>query len=512
MKKSVTELVLKKPNQTIMISNGNITATQRKAYNVLLYKASDELRTDASKSEFFIAIADIKRMAGIKATDNWHLKKDIKSLKNIDIEIIKDNGDWVMFNLLSQAEKEGDFLLYDLPKIIRDALIQNDYYTALDMMIIKTLTSKYSVIIYEIAMRYNKVEIPKFEIDEFKKLTGTEKYKNFKDIRKRVIEPAIEEINEKSDMEISYKTFAAGRRVKEIKFKIERKDQIIIDEPITEITDDRLTALESELISLKLSKKNAQNFVKKYPEDQIRRNIDLTLKKAEDGEVRKIPGFLTDSIKEDYAKDYKPVDEKHQGLVSEAKKCRQKTRNTCQAVWNNYKNNKTHACHWCKKFAAQRKNAESEVAEKSPVSSETNPEPIFNLIPVKITKPIRSIVTEYSKAKGSEYVKRNIEHTNQIVKDKRKYRALLEKSLDENQAGSKKETEKRVKKDIHRLDLHKKLKKELKAMPAERIEELRKGCMKNATPFVRKRLEKMPVSKLVSNPSFLDYCALAVVN
>jgi len=176
----------------------------------------------------------------------------------------------------------------------------------------------------------------------------------------------------------------------------------------------------------------------------------------------------------------------------------------------------------------------SDQAQQAPSSDDL--QSILNLVPVKITDPIRKLISDYHSSKGHDYVKRNIEYTNNQIRDKRKYRAYLGKSLANDYAldwiedketaeaeekvrikteteKQKKNTEKRVnKKDAKRLDLHDRMKEELKAMPAERIEELRKGCLKNATPFVRKRLEKMPVSKLVSNPSFLDYCALAVVN
>ena len=178
--------------------------------------------------------------------------------------------------------------------------------------------------------------------------------------------------------------------------------------------------------------------------------------------------------------------------------------------------------------------SQKEAPEEPKQDEKSGLQSLLNLVPIKVTDPIRKLISDYHDSHGHEYVKRNLEYTNSQIRDKRKYRAYLGKSLVndyalewiEDKAASaaeekvrikaetekqKKATEKRVnKKDARRLDLHDRIKEELKAMPAERIEELRKGCLKDAAPYVRARLEKMPVSRLVSNPSFLDYCALAV--
>lgn len=219
-----------KPNQTIMVTNKEITTTQRKAYNVILFDAQKELYEDNNKTSFLFNIAELKKRAGIKATDNWHIKQDLEELSDIKISTVKENGDWGFFRLISEARKEGDLLKVEIPNTIRKALIEKTFYTTLDLLILKNLTSKYAVIIYEIAMRYNKVEIPKFTIQEFRMLTGTaeiKSYDNFAMLKKKVIEPAIKEINEKTDIFLTYETEEKGRKTISIKFKIVSKNQNI---------------------------------------------------------------------------------------------------------------------------------------------------------------------------------------------------------------------------------------------------------------------------------------------
>lgn len=222
-----------------MITNGDITTSQRKTYNVLLHDARKQVKENPNKILFYFSLSDLKDRARIHATNNVELKRNLDKLRFISVETVHENGDWCAFNLLSQVEKKGEGLEIQLPEKIRQALISNDYYTTLDLMVIKNLQGKYAVILYEFAMRYNKVQLPELTLQEFRELTGTEKiksYDNFNNNEVKVIKPAIKEINEKTDIKMSYETIKPGRSVTGIKFKVSLKKQaeptqaILLDE------------------------------------------------------------------------------------------------------------------------------------------------------------------------------------------------------------------------------------------------------------------------------------------
>lgn len=250
--------LLYKPNQTIMITSEEITVTQRKAYNVILHKVWNELKINPNKILFNLSISEIKNKSGIKATNNVELKTNLIKLKRIEVDTIKDNGDWLNFNLLAQVKKVDDELEIQLPEAIRQALINNTFYTTLDLLTIKSLQSKYAIILYEIAIRYQKKQIPELTIEEIKALTGTGKiksYNNFKHFNVNVLTPAIEEINEKTDITLSFKEIkGAKNKVVAIKFTIHSNLSEI------EQTDNTVITINKEI--LKIS-----------PEEQ--KNIDL---------------------------------------------------------------------------------------------------------------------------------------------------------------------------------------------------------------------------------------------
>lgn len=218
--------LLHKPNQTIMISSKDISLNQRKAYNVILYKAWNELKTNENQTIFEFNISELKEKAGIKATDNWHLKRCLENLSDVKVENIKDNGDWSFFRLLSSATKNGNVLEIELPSPIRKALIKNNFYTTLDLLTIKSLEGKYSVIFYEMAIRYQKKEVPEMKIEELRLLTGTMERKSYNDFgvfRQKVLTPAIKEINEKTDIILDYDIKKEGNKVITVKFKVKYK-------------------------------------------------------------------------------------------------------------------------------------------------------------------------------------------------------------------------------------------------------------------------------------------------
>lgn len=232
--------VLYKPNKTIMITNKDITVNQRKAYNVVLHKAWNDLKINKNQTIFKFNISELKRKAGIKANDNWHLKKDMEDISDIKVENVKENGDWCIFRLISSARKNGDFLEIELPAPIREELIINNYYTALDLLQIQRLEGKHAVPIYEMAIRFKKKQIPEMTIDELRLLTGTNEkpsYNNFNLFKNRVLTPALKEINDKTDILLDYTTTTQGKKTVTIKFTVTLKESA---EPI-ELMPGQLT-------------------------------------------------------------------------------------------------------------------------------------------------------------------------------------------------------------------------------------------------------------------------------
>lgn len=93
---------------------------------------------------------------------------------------------------------------------------------------ILAMRSQYSIRLYEILRSYAYQKSKTFEIDELKKMLMVENvksYGNFKDFRKYVLEVAQEEINELTDITITYTPITKGRKTVRVEFKIELKSK-----------------------------------------------------------------------------------------------------------------------------------------------------------------------------------------------------------------------------------------------------------------------------------------------
>ena len=88
-------------------------------------------------------------------------------------------------------------------------------------------SSKYAIRLYEVCRSYLYDKRGSFrhryEINELRQVLDCEMYTDFRDFRRRVLDVAIKDINENSDMVVSYNKLTKGRQVVGIEFSISTK-------------------------------------------------------------------------------------------------------------------------------------------------------------------------------------------------------------------------------------------------------------------------------------------------
>ncbi|WP_172431981.1 replication initiation protein [Orenia metallireducens] len=233
------EVIVRKPNQLISIlPKESISLIQQKSYNVFLRNAQNKVKyTEEEIKEdkryiFEISCKELEKKAGLNKKNYDYIEVELEKLMSIVIKVVdKENKDnWKLFHLIDEVDRENNMFRYVLNPLIVQALKEQTYFTKLDLLEIAKLDSKYSVILYELAIRYcNKrrpeIKIPKMSIEEFRRKTNTEdKYSAIKDLRKYVLDKACEEISKKTDIKLNYSTEKVGRRIAYINFKTERKE------------------------------------------------------------------------------------------------------------------------------------------------------------------------------------------------------------------------------------------------------------------------------------------------
>lgn len=99
-------------------------------------------------------------------------------------------------------------------------------YTQYSLLSVLPMKSGHSMRIYEILKSYAFRKKCTIDVDQLREQLGIDgKYKNFKDLRKRVIEPAVKEINLYTDLEVNWQPITTGRKVTQLVFRIKIRDR-----------------------------------------------------------------------------------------------------------------------------------------------------------------------------------------------------------------------------------------------------------------------------------------------
>ena len=100
--------------------------------------------------------------------------------------------------------------------------IKNNF-TQFELVYTLAMRSKYSIRLYEILKSYEYKKTVRFCVDELKELLNAEHYERYIHFRIKVIDIAVNEINDLSDLKVSYVPIKESRKFTGIDFVIRLK-------------------------------------------------------------------------------------------------------------------------------------------------------------------------------------------------------------------------------------------------------------------------------------------------
>lgn len=154
-----------------------------------------------------------------------NLRKAVKTLRDKSMWVIGEDSDTLMSWISSaKIEKNTGKIMVRFDEEMKPFLLElKERYTQFDLIYTLGMKSKYSVRMYEIMKSYEKLNHPvEFSLERFKEAIGAE-YERWVDVKRRIIEPALKEINRLTDIAISYKTKTKGKAVVGIIFSLHTK-------------------------------------------------------------------------------------------------------------------------------------------------------------------------------------------------------------------------------------------------------------------------------------------------
>ena len=205
---------LKKHAATVH-SSGELTLIQRKICNALLYKAFPNLQ---QMDVHEISIRELIDLIGFSGNNHAVLKKSFKALLGAVFEwnLMGEQGeeDWTGSALLASARISGSRCFYSYSAHLRELLYMPRVYASIDILTQSRFRSVYGLVLYENCVRYRNIKYTKWlPIDLFRRLMGIQedKYTVFRDLKRRVIDVAVNEVNTYSDISIEPEYEKSGR-------------------------------------------------------------------------------------------------------------------------------------------------------------------------------------------------------------------------------------------------------------------------------------------------------------
>jgi hypothetical protein len=224
-----------KHSSAVQITN-SITLLQRRAWNILLAKAYDDLD---NSDRHQIRVRELVEMLDYKSNDDSHLKDALEKLTTTAVKwniLSKDKScEWGVFPLLSGAVIRQGVLTYAFSPLLKERLYNPRMYARISLSLQNRFQSKHALALYELCVDYfdlsrNYGETPFIPISEFRELMGVgdEEYPSFARLNDKVIKRAVQEINELSDLMVDVRMQRTNRKIDELKFCIFRKTELAL--------------------------------------------------------------------------------------------------------------------------------------------------------------------------------------------------------------------------------------------------------------------------------------------
>ena len=238
-------LVVAKRNDMLQNARFNLTVQEQR---VILYSVAQIKPEDSYLKEYEFDIKDFYKMIGWEKESYSEFKQMLKALSDKSWWItVKDKKgeEWESvvrwFTTVRANKKSGkvtvmfhhDMFPY-LIELSKQFSEKGEYYTTYQLKYILAMQSKFSPRLYETLKSYQQNNVRWFfrvedlqfllcDCDKDGKPIVPETWRNFAEFKRRVLEPAVKEINEYTDLKIAYQAEKEGIKYTKIHFMMLNK-------------------------------------------------------------------------------------------------------------------------------------------------------------------------------------------------------------------------------------------------------------------------------------------------
>ena len=234
--KNKENLLIYKDNLLAQKARLNFSELEQKALNYCISKIKPNI--DYTNKAIDFSVYEIFKFLKLNYEKNYvELKQALKSLRDKSVWVPTKKGGKELFYFLSQCKIEpnendnnklwvsikfNDSALKLLQNLQENFYTQYLYYTSI-------LKGKYTIQLYELCKSWESNKEFIFNINDIREKWSIPKSYSTHDIKRKIIEYAKKQINEKTDIEIDItKTYKSNQNISSYKIKIEKNKLAII--------------------------------------------------------------------------------------------------------------------------------------------------------------------------------------------------------------------------------------------------------------------------------------------
>ncbi|WP_290063455.1 replication initiation protein [Paraclostridium bifermentans] len=220
------EILMK--NNVLIKARYDINTYENKLFILLLYKLQ---RINETTCKCVLKVDEIKDILKARSVRN---KKEIaKLLTDLRKRSIyfKINNEWGNYGFINGFTYKPDINSFEIEASEKVYSLLREYldngYTPINMRIWLTLKSSYAQRFYDLLRLWSNTKtVIEYTLEELRELLILEdKYTEYRDFKRRVINPAIKELNETNFFDIKINEKKIGRKVNSIEFIVKDLDK-----------------------------------------------------------------------------------------------------------------------------------------------------------------------------------------------------------------------------------------------------------------------------------------------
>lgn len=186
--------------------------------------------SDEDFAEYRISLAELSKILDMPLSYVYReIERIINLLMSRVLTIREENGEWLKIHWICKARYANQNVSLSFVPDLKPYLLRlQKQFTICDLNIIRKFKSIYTIRIYQLLKQYQSIKIREFSLKEFREIIGLDNntYREFYDFRKRIINQALKEMEEKDsecDLTFQLETIKEGKKIIRLKFLIQQR-------------------------------------------------------------------------------------------------------------------------------------------------------------------------------------------------------------------------------------------------------------------------------------------------